>query len=910
MGKRQALTCLAVLAAAAGQPCARAAGTDPSPSSVRNGLVVLNTARRNTDPATIWRYYETWQSDVVPLDGRFAHVDIYDGRKKIDESDGKNARFKIKEARHVLGSPFPPDDWRKAEFDDSGWVRHPGPFPNFYRSLALICLRGKFEVADPMRAGDLTLSVKFQGGAVAYLNGQEVGRSGLPAGKIADATLADTYSHETFVDAKDSPITTPTEYPGRIIGSSEDVKVSYTLKDQDTVNRFKQRARSLEAKIPHSLMKKGVNVLAIEIHRAPADPILFKALEMSGGNNGNITRCWNRASCEEIVLKATAGASGIHPNTDRPDDIQVWTESALARLGGTRYGDPTEPLQGIHLVGLRNGSYAGQVVVGSRKGIKGLSATASDLKLGSAVISASALQVSFPGIDVDALNLSPHLARTPAAEAAGVVQPIWVTVEVPRDAPAGTFKGALTVRVDGEKPVAVPIELKVVGNWALPDPQNFTTFMGVHESADSVAMQYNVPLWSDAHWKHLDKIYELLGQIGTKDVYLTAVAKTHLANEQSMVRWVRQPDGTYKHDFSIMERYLDTALKHLGKAPVVCLYLHDYGFRIESSKMPAVVPCVTVVDSKTGALSEMAPPEWGTPQARAFWTPVVQQTREILAKRGLQKSLMFGMAANNWVKAECCQDMKAIAPDILWVNRTHYFTPTVGDAKVTQPVGLASVVGGVISLFYDPEEEDGQHYGWRSAGMIINYPRMGNVPGAVFASYLPTYRIFGESALLSGGARWRSVKLCRGVGHIGADFWPVLKDPRGGMKNMGDRYVFWHSLSISQVIPSILGAGPSGPVSTTRHQMMREALQEAEARIFVQNALLEPSHAARLGPALAKRCKELCDERTEVLRYYSQFCEPGVLDDYAKVFDAQRWQDMSEGLYQAAGDVAKALGKN
>jgi len=71
-------------------------------------------------------------------------------------------------------------------------------------------------------------------------------------------------------------------------------------------------------------------------------------------------------------------------------------------------------------------------------------------------------------------------------------------------------------------------------------------------------MQYNTPLWSDEHWKNLDKIYALLAQISTKDIYLPVVAKTHLANEQSMVRWVKQPDGSYKYDFAVFEKYLDT----------------------------------------------------------------------------------------------------------------------------------------------------------------------------------------------------------------------------------------------------------------------------------------------------------------------------------------------------------------
>jgi hypothetical protein len=806
--------------------------------------------------------------------------------------------------------------------------------PNYYRSLALICLRGKFHVADPAGVSELGLSIKFQGGLVAYLNGQEVARGGMPAGKIDQATLAEAYPREAFVNAADRPISTPLEWPGRIIGAGESIQRIPYQWDEEMVRRYKLRARTLDVKVPASALRKGLNVLAIEIHRAPAEAVMFTALEMTGGNNGNIGACWNRAACEDMAFTAVAEAGAIRPNIARPEGLQVWNEGVLARLGPLRYGDPNDSIRPVRMVGARNGAYAGRVVVGRRGGLAGLRATAGNLTAGAASIPASAIRILYEGVASDTLTPSPSAEAAPTklgaannggwedggtpiaqlgkdvAAAVGNFQSVWLVVQVPRDAPAGTYAGTLTVQVAGANPLAVPVEMKVAGDWVLPDPHDFATFIGVQESADSVAMQYNVPLWSEDHWKHLDKVYELLAQVGTKDIYLPLVAKTHLANEQSMVRWIKQADGSYKHDFSILERYLDTAVKHLGKVPVVCLYLHDYGFRLESAKLGPIVPCVTELDPATGKLGELKPPNWGTPEAQAFWRPVIDQALALLAKRGLDKSVMFGMAANGWVLKECCGDLKGMYPDIRWVDRTHYYQATVGDAKVKQPVGLSASVSGVLGIFYDPDEV-GTRYGWRDVGQDrnINFPRLGNVPGAVFGAYLPTYRLFAEGTHLSGGARWKSARSSCGAGHIGADFWPVLKDPKGGRPNhMGNRYVFWHSLSISEVIRAILSPGPDGPAATSRLQIMRESLQEAEARIFVQNAVLDADKTAKLPAELAARCKELCDQRTQMIRYYSQFNEPGVLDDYAKVFDERRWQDLSEKLYQAAGDVAKALG--
>ena len=919
---------------AASLPDVSAAAASPSRAGGEKTITVLKTVRRLTDLGTIWRYYETWQSDVVRIDGALASVDVYNGRRKLPASGSGTPVYAIKKAKRVMGSPFPPGNWRKPEFDDGDWVRHPGPLPNYYRSLALICLRGKFLVDDPARVSELGLSIKFQGGLVAYLNGQEVARGGLPAGRIDNATLADAYPREAFVNAASRPIPTPVEWPGRIIGAHERFKrVPYGW-DEDRVRRYKLRARTLEVNVPTSALRKGLNVLAIEIHRAPAEPVMFTSLEMSGGNNNNIPSCWNRAACEDLSLTAVAQASAIRPNVAPPQGLQVWNEGVLARLGPMRYGDPGGSIRPIRLVGAKNGAYAGRVAVGRRSGLAGLRATMSGLTAGGASIPAAAVQVLYEGFAADTLSPTAFTEAAPAklgarhngedeeggvpiarlgkavADAAGNFQSVWVVVSVPLTAQAGTYAGTLSVQVADEKPVAVPVELKVVGDWVLPDPHDFVTFIGVQESADSVAMQYNVPLWSEEHWKHLDKVYELLAQIGTKDIYLPLVAKTHLANEQSMVRWVKQADGSHKHDFSVLERYLDTAVKHLGKVPVVCLYLHDYGFRLESAKLPPIVPCVTELDPATGKLGELKPPDWGTPEAQVFWRPVIDGVRAMLARRGLEKSVMFGMAANGWVLRQCCADLKSMYPDIRWVDRSHYYQSTVGDGKVKQPVGLSASVSGVVGIFYDPDEV-GTRYGWRGSGQDrnINFPRLGNVPGAVFGSYLPTYRLFAEGSHLSGGARWKSARSSSGAGHIGADFWPVLKDPRGGPpRHMGNRYVFWHSLSISEVIRAILSPGPSGPTATARLQIMRESLQEAEARIFVQNAVLDEETAVKLPAELLRRCKELCDERTQLIRYYSQFNEPAVRDDHAKVFSERRWQDLSGKLYQAASDVSAAAG--
>ena len=945
-----------------------------------NSVVILRTARyenKDVDLGSMWRYFETWQSDVTRIDGKLVYVDIFDCRKKASEgaSNGKpkkkggetpadsNAKWVINEPKPIVGSPFPPDDWQKVEFDDSVWIRHGGPFPAPYRSVALICLRGKFQVTDPLSAGALTLTAKFQGGLVVYVNGREAGRAFLPEGKIENTTLAQDYPHETYVDAKGDLLIQPVSADRdafRVIPASETSAIKFapggmslyksTLNDADGVNRFKQRGRSAEFKIPASFLKKGVNVLAIEIHRAAADPVMFLAQDMTIAHFESLSHSWNRASCEDIVLSATSSA-GVIPNLSRPKGMQVWNEENVAAMEYMRYGDPSEPLQPIRIRGLRNGTYSGSIVVGSLAPLNKPVATVTDLKHGKDTIPAAAIQICYSDIATDPLlpappphkdipayalvtcryNAPPRPSAVPRelADKIGVILPVWVLVKIPRDAVPGTYTGTLTVTVAGEKSVAVPMEVKVVGNWVLPDPKDFVTFIGAQESADSVALQYNVPLWSKEHWKQLDRVYELLGEIGTKDLFLPLIDRTQLANEHSMVYWIKQPApatspgrAAYKYDFSILERYLDTAVKHLGTNLTVCIYLHDYGFRMNQGNQTTglgvmggfdtIKSAVTEVDPATGKLTDLQPPAWGTPEARAFWKPVIDKTREIVAKRDIKKPIVFGLGANNQALGKCVEDLKIIYPDILWAARSHFYKSWVGDGNAKQDLGYSAVVGGVVGVCYDPDLAE-MHCGWKPAELIITYPRAGaGSSGGVFSwKYPAAFRIFAEGTLFShdmggysrGGSR-------HGIGQIGADFWPVLKDARGGVSSLVDRYVTWDTLSLKCTIAAILAPGPERPEPTVRFQLMREALQEAEARIFVQEALMDKAKLAKLSPELAARSREVCLAQLTVLRYFSQFSQVQVKCEYERVFSQQQWEGFSEKLYEAAGEISKTLGRN
>ncbi|GAH35035.1 unnamed protein product, partial [marine sediment metagenome] len=256
---------------------------------------------------------------------------------------------------------LPPADWAARDFDDSPWPRVPGVFTRrarrgvgrFSPMVALACRRAKFHLTDPSRVTDLKLSITYYGGVIVYLNGTEIVRGHLPKGrKVGPDALADDYPLECHVKADGSPLVLEKWYP-----------------DKETLRRVALRNRRLEDVIvPARLLRKGVNVLAIEVHRAPYHE---KAVGVEQ-KHWRLTKIgWG--TCGLVSARLTASnADGLVPNVARPKGFQVWNSDPLTSDFDLDYGDPNERLRPVTLVGTRGGAFSGKVVVGSDEPIKGI----------------------------------------------------------------------------------------------------------------------------------------------------------------------------------------------------------------------------------------------------------------------------------------------------------------------------------------------------------------------------------------------------------------------------------------------------------------------------------------------------------------------------------------------------------
>jgi hypothetical protein len=900
--RRGAAALLAVTMVAMATWCCLAADVKPAPQP----------AAQAGPAVTVLETYSAWRTFVVlkpPV------IQFADGPKPVTVSlDWVNRE-----------TPPVAADWAKPEFADTSWTR--GSTGAYARTayLAKLYLRSHFEVADPAKVKDLKLTIGYIGGAIVYVNGVEVARGNLA--KTGAADLAEPYPPEAFV-TDDGKITPPgwqmERYP----------------KQQALRNRT-----LADVAVPAKMLRKGVNVLALEIVRTPYDKIVDE--KKSDPTNKDIVArgtpydlSWD--TCDMRAVKLTAAADdGVSVNAGRPEKLQVWNGEILSNDYDTDVGDRCEPLRPLTIKGAINGWFSGKVCVGSPKALEGLKATMSDLK-GGVTIPASAVRVryasSWSGSATDNYNyvvpqgsaLLDTLLEAPLetfpARSRGITVPIWVTVKVPADAKPGTYTGQLSIVAKDQTPITVPVKLEVA-DFVLPNQEDGRAWVELIQSPDTLAMEYGVPLWSDKHWELMAQSMRYIGEMGTRTAYVPLICRTNFGNAEAMVRWIKKADGTFEYDFSIMDKYLDMVQKNMGTPKFVAFTAWDSYLlpppteaKVTESKDPWLLaetgamaarwnlrdkgPVVTVLDPATGQTAALNLPRFDNPAAKALWQPLFDELHKRMAKRGLEDKMMLGMCSDACpTKAELTV-LQEVSGNLTWVNHTHSGPiPMNGLAKV-------KYVTFVWNNKFAPDPAKGHTYGWKRpdlATQFIRFAALNDWP-LVTIEHFEELNITGEQ---------------RGVGRIGADFWPAIKDAKGRRAgHVVDRYPesYWHSLNLSS---HLLAPGPTGPVATVRYEAYRQGVQECEARIAIEQVLTDEALKAKIGPELAQKSQAVLDDRLREMwradsdmeltggRYVSRgddFFYGGVAGQYW--FIGSGWQDRTQSFFELAGEVArKAQGK-
>ena len=841
---------------------------------------------------------------TVLLGGSYWRAFSMRGPGAVHAEPGGDAKAKPVDD-HLAASPPPPAGWTGRDFDDGRWLWQRGPFSGGYVGWAhkyhrlgrsLICLRGKFAVADPDRVRKLTLRAAYAGGVAVYLNGREVGRAHLPAGKLRPETPGEAYPLECYVDEKGRPIPAPHDAARQIKAGAKDLTRRIGLRT----------ARQLgPIDLPTDLLRKGVNVLAVEIHRSNFRP----------EGIGQKVASWSHVGLADLRLSAEGDEEAVQPNFARPAGqakLRVWPHDPYEVLGPADWADPNDPPRPVRLVGVRGGFFSGAAVVSSPAAVAGLKCRIGDftraggkpaipagnVRLRYAALSRDRVYVLGPGcktatfavlaeapperIEPAAVRLSARdraRLHLPVRAAPAAIQPVWITVRIPPTAAPGRYAGALTVSAEGVAAAQVPVELEVI-DWTLPETRDFQAFVAINQSPETLARKYGSPMWSAEHLAAMATSWELLGYLGNNLLIVPLVTETQYGNDESLVRWVRQADGTYDFDFTDYDALLKLALKHCRLRVISYQVNLATGW---SQAKPDKPVSVTVVDPKTGKRKPMQLPAYGSAESKRLWKPLIEALKARNAAAGVGKNslLTLGIAQDSGIHKEIVAQFKEIFPEAKWHYGAH-----------NRPHGWRKDFYGFSEYLYVPglrKPGGKRRYGWQQRPLVVMSQR------AMDGRQRPTnLRTMVERALLLGDS---------GPGRMCLDYWRV-EGARSGSHG-GSLYSRFPASSASQRTPHLKRLalpGPAGALATVKVEAFREGLQEAEARIFIEKALV----AGRLDADLAARCQAVLDERIA-------FCQATHAMPYSSYdpywIACADWRQLSRKLYAAAAEVGRKRGK-
>jgi len=153
-------------------------------------------------------------------------------------------------------------------------------------------------------------------------------------------------------------------------------------------------------------------------------------------------------------------------------------------------------------------------------------------------------------------------------------RPVWISIGISADAPAGTYTGSIT-RKSPSGTENHTINLEVL-NRQLPPPSDWSFHLDLWQNPFAVARFHGIELWSKDHLDLLRPLLEKLAYAGQKCITATIIDKPWGDNKpcyddfRSMIDWTRKKDGTWEYDYSIFDQYVTLAMECGIKKQINC----------------------------------------------------------------------------------------------------------------------------------------------------------------------------------------------------------------------------------------------------------------------------------------------------------------------------------------------------
>lgn len=418
--------------------------------------------------------------------------------------------------------------------------------------------------------------------------------------------------------------------------------------------------------------------------------------------------------------------------------------------------------------------------------------------------------------------------------------PVYLTVDVPVEAVAGIYRGQLSVSRGGAQG-RIPVEIEVLP-FLMPHPNDMSTYVSFYQSPEGLAWQYDVPLWSEEHLQLVGQTFRQMSRVGQKTLTLYVYLDQYMGSTGN-IPFRQQPDGSLQPDFSFAEKYLRTFAESGGKLDVISIIvwspqLWHLGGR--TGALPEKLTVAFVDEQDNWSRGEI--PMYGPEETKPLWREVLSGSQDLLDRLGWDHTMLtIGVASDQRPSREVVEFFDSVHPGIPWFIFTHGRGDPGENSPELEFMDLAGMKVGLYKSPFGPFRDlrrsgiSSIKGGWDYSFRRLSTARFGYLgPRNALINFLiassGTVEQGGRDGGEGGNWNWR------GLSGVGMDFFTV-QIPGGrvnhAMQQVGQGWPRMHTDNTR----AVLAAGPDGPLSTMRWEMLVQGTILSEARFMVEQVL-------------------------------------------------------------------------
>lgn len=139
-----------------------------------------------------------------------------------------------------------------------------------------------------------------------------------------------------------------------------------------------------------------------------------------------------------------------------------------------------------------------------------------------------------------------------------IVQPVWLTIDIPKNSSTGQYKGKIIINAD--RKYELSLEINVIDH-VLPAPEEWAFDLDLWQSPAAIARIHHVPLWSGEHFNLMRPYFNTLAKAGQKNITTSIINEPwgHQTFDDcpSLIKWIKKKNGNWEYDYSLFDKYVE-----------------------------------------------------------------------------------------------------------------------------------------------------------------------------------------------------------------------------------------------------------------------------------------------------------------------------------------------------------------